>query len=188
MKRIKVLIGKRRVMVIATLAILVLAAAALAASSASFTATSANPANTFTAGSLSMSGAGITFDTGVMMPGMSRVGHATVKNEGTGVADFYLKVTTITDQHLGTGIADLSDTLRLVVIDDANPGTPVFTGKLSDFTDQELAGNFVAGTSKAYTFTMTFPDSDKDLGTSGSDNIYQGTQSDVTFDWVAVSK
>ena len=38
MKRMKVLIGKRRVMVIATLAILVLAAAALVASSASFTA------------------------------------------------------------------------------------------------------------------------------------------------------
>ncbi|HTX68730.1 MAG TPA: hypothetical protein VMH50_06245, partial [Thermoleophilia bacterium] len=53
MKRMKVLIGKRRVMVIATLAILVLAAAALVASSASFTATpSANPGNVFTAGSL----------------------------------------------------------------------------------------------------------------------------------------
>ena len=43
MKRMKVLIGKRRVMVIATLAILVLAAAALAASSASFTATVGQP-------------------------------------------------------------------------------------------------------------------------------------------------
>ena len=50
MKRMKVLIGKRRVMVIATLAILVLAAAALVASSASFTAQSANPGNVFTAG------------------------------------------------------------------------------------------------------------------------------------------
>ena len=55
MKRMKVLIGKRRVMVIATLAILVLAAAALAASSASFTATSANPSNVFSAGHLTMS-------------------------------------------------------------------------------------------------------------------------------------
>ena len=44
MKRMKVLIGKRRVMVIATLAILVLAAAALAASSASFTASRPTPA------------------------------------------------------------------------------------------------------------------------------------------------
>ena len=49
MKRMKVLIGKRRMMVVATLAILVLAAAALVASSASFTASSANPGNMFTA-------------------------------------------------------------------------------------------------------------------------------------------
>ena len=52
MKRMKVLFGQRRVMVLATLAILVLVAAALVASSASFTATSANPGNAFTAGVL----------------------------------------------------------------------------------------------------------------------------------------
>ena len=50
MKRMKVLFGQRRIMVLATLAILVLTAAALVASSASFTATSANPGNVFTAG------------------------------------------------------------------------------------------------------------------------------------------
>ncbi len=50
MKRMKVLFGNRRMMVLLTLAILVLAATALVASSASFTATSANPGNTFTAG------------------------------------------------------------------------------------------------------------------------------------------
>ena len=52
MKRMRVLFGQRRVMVLVTLTILVLAAAALAASSASFTATSANPGNMFTAGNL----------------------------------------------------------------------------------------------------------------------------------------
>ena len=50
MKRMKVLFGNRRMMVLLTLAILVLAATALVASSASFTATSANPGNMFTAG------------------------------------------------------------------------------------------------------------------------------------------
>ena len=45
MKRMKVLFGNRRMMVLLTLAILVLAATALVASSASFTATSANPDN-----------------------------------------------------------------------------------------------------------------------------------------------
>ena len=50
MKRMKVMFGQRRIMILATLAILVLAAAALAASSASFTATSANAGNVFTAG------------------------------------------------------------------------------------------------------------------------------------------
>ena len=54
MKRMKVLFGQRRVMVLVTLAVLVLAAAALVASSASFTATSANPDNTFTAGVMSL--------------------------------------------------------------------------------------------------------------------------------------
>ena len=52
MKRMKVLFGNRRMMVLLTLAILVLAATALVASSASFTATSANPGNIFTAGTL----------------------------------------------------------------------------------------------------------------------------------------
>ena len=54
MKRMKVLFGNRRMMVLLTLAILVLAATALVASSASFTATSANPGNMFTAGNLSL--------------------------------------------------------------------------------------------------------------------------------------
>ena len=42
MKRMKVLFGKRRAMVLVTLAVLVLAAAALIASSASFTTSRAN--------------------------------------------------------------------------------------------------------------------------------------------------
>ncbi len=43
MKRMKMMFGQRRIMILATLAILVLAAAALAASSASFTAQLGQP-------------------------------------------------------------------------------------------------------------------------------------------------
>ena len=67
MKRMKVLFGNRRMMVLLTLAILVLTATALVASSASFTATSANPDNVFTSGSLS-----ITNDKGTAGHGITR--------------------------------------------------------------------------------------------------------------------
>ena len=54
MKRVKVLLGRRRMLVLATMAVLLLAVGVIVASSASFTATSANPGNVFTAGILSM--------------------------------------------------------------------------------------------------------------------------------------
>ena len=91
MKRMKVLIGKRRMMVLLTLTVLVLAAAALVASSASFTASSANPGNMFTAGTLTMSNS--KANTAVvtaaqMMPGQTTSGGVTVTNTGDVSGDF----------------------------------------------------------------------------------------------------
>ena len=91
MKRMKVLFGNRRMMVLLTLAILVLAAAALIASSASFTATSANPATCSLPGTLSIHQRQDTSSgtSDLMMPGdlPDRHGHRSA-NAGDGAADF----------------------------------------------------------------------------------------------------
>ena len=189
MKRMKVLFGQRRIMVLATLAILVLTAAALVASSASFTATSANPNNTFTAGSLDIVNGGLVFNADPMMPGDSKTGTVQLTNDGDGSADFYLTIASIVDSQLGTGTADLSDTLRLRVTDDATPANEVYNGRVSAFPLAGVnAGPFAANVSHTYTFVVTFPDSDAaPLTTKGSDNMYQGCRSVISFGWESVS-
>ena len=95
MKRMKVLFGQRRMMVLVTLTILVLAATALVASSASFTASSANLSNTFTTGNLTMTNGAVSFATGKLMPGHDLAGtvNLTATADG-GTASLYLKRTT----------------------------------------------------------------------------------------------
>ena len=101
MKRMKVLFGNRRMMVLLTLAILVLAATALVASSASFTATSANPGNVFTAGALTISNkdtAGLSREgttvlnltAAAMKPSDTVSGTAVIKNTGSIAGTFKL--------------------------------------------------------------------------------------------------
>ena len=92
-------------MVLVTLVVLVLAAAALIASSASFTATSANPNNVFTAGSLYISNedtAGnsregvqvLNLTASAMKPGDVVTGTAVIGNSGTSSGAFTLDSTT----------------------------------------------------------------------------------------------
>lgn len=190
MKRMKVLFGNRRMMVLLTLAILVLAATALVASSASFTATSANPNNSFTAGTMSMSNtrANAAILTAVnMWPGKDYQGTVTIGNVGAGDAAFVLKLGPVTDPVTGTLGARLSDALRLSVVDET--GLEVYNGALNVFpASGRSCGDYPAGQEHTYTFTVTFPDSDAGFGTAGSDNKYKLCQTIAEFDWEAVSK
>lgn len=189
MKRMTVLFGQKRVTILLTLAIIALAVGAVIASGANFTSTSANDDNMFTAGALSMTNGGLTFDSGAMMPGDSKTGSVTLTNSSVGSAEFYLSASDITNGYTGTGTANLSDTLMLVVTDDAIPANTVFSGHLDDasLASGIDAGSFAAGASHTYTFVVTFPDSDASGSSKGSDNIYQGCTTSVDFDWEGVS-
>jgi spore coat-associated protein N len=180
MKRMRVLFGQRRVMVLVTLTILVLAAAALAASSASFTATSANPGNEFTAGDLDIGNYladGTTDNEGGviaslpmtnMAPGDSSSGTAVIVNEGSVSGDF-----TLTPSY--TGSALLAGQLQLTVTMD---GTSIYTGSLADFAIEDL-GSWDGAERHTFVFNAVFP--------AASGDSFQGLSATATFTWDAVS-
>ena len=93
------------------------------------------------------------------------------------------------DTQLGTGTADLSDTLHLLVVDDASPANVVYDDPVNAFPAAGVsAGPFAAHAAHTYTFIVTFPDSDASPATTrGSDNIYQGCRSVIGFEWESVS-
>ncbi len=188
MKRIKVLIGKRRVMVLVTLAILVLAAAALVASSASFTASSANINNTFATGNLTMTNGTINFDSGKLMPGHGLTGTVdlTATADG-GTASLYLKRTAL------SGSALLAGKLTLTITE-TTLGT-VYATKTLDAADLATANgikvatvpNGATGTSYHFVFTVNFPDGGIPADASSGDNALKGLSAGSTYVFTAIS-
>ena len=184
MKRMKVLFGQRRAMVLVTLTILVLAAAALAASSASFTAQSANPNNVFSSGALSIGnylGDGTTNNAGqaiaglsmsAMKPGATKTGTAVIKNTGTVSGTFKLSASR------SLGDTTLYNQLDCVVLEDT---VQIYSGPLSGLSNHDLAGGAAWGTgvSHRYDITVTFP--------STSDNSFVNQSTTVQFTWDAIS-
>jgi hypothetical protein len=190
MKRMRVLFGQRRVMVLVTLTILVLAAAALAASSASFTATSANPSNTFTAGALTISNEDLGGNSreGVsvlnltaanMKPGDTpTTGTAVIGNSG-GVSGLFRLSGSIT-----AGDPAFSHYLRLTVTED---GTAIVSDQPLDTalaTAVNLTGGvaWAGGAEHRYVFSVRFPD-----GADGEENAYMGDSATLRLQWDAVS-
>jgi hypothetical protein len=198
MKRMKVLIGKRRVMVIATLAILVLAAAALVASSASFTASSANLSNTFTTGNLTMSNGTISFAAGKLMPGHALAGtvNLTATADG-GTASLYMKRTAL------TGDATLAGKLTLAITEShSTDGGATWSAPVSVYTAAALndaalaAGNGVklvtvpdvaAGTQYKFAMTANFPDGGIPTGPANGDNLLKNLSATPTYVFTAIS-
>ena len=186
MKRMKVMIGKRRMMVLLTLTVLVLAAAALVASSANFTATSQNPGNIFTAGNLKHSN---SLDTAAiitmvkMKPTDSVEGDVTLTNDGDIPAAFTL-TKTITANTLGLTGGDFRSKLDLAITEG---GSPVWSGKIGAAMGTIPLGTFPAapavGSSHTYHFKVTFPDG----GSGGADNVYKLASCTAQFDWESVS-
>jgi hypothetical protein len=177
MKRMKVMFGQRRIMILATLAILVLAAAALAASSASFTSTSANPNNTFTTGNLhhtnGSDGAAILSVPSKMKPGDVSTGTVDITNDGDLDGTFTLSQSSIVQ---GAGTPSFATYLQLKVTDDT-AGTTIYNGPLNGLGSKSIP-TVAAGTAHTYTFTVTFPN-----GSAGNENQYKGTTAGCTFDW-----
>jgi hypothetical protein len=190
MKRMKVLFGNRRMMVLLTLAILVLAATALVASSASVTATSANPGNTFTSGLLkidnSVNIANGNVETAIltppayMKPGDPAVtGSVTISNAGTIPGTF-----TLTKSRTAySGPAGLDNVLQLVVTED---GAQIYSGSLAGFLGGGSSNTYGLGVwnpaaTHVFDFSVTWPGTNADT----VDSAVMGAQCTYAFTWVA---
>lgn len=169
--------------------VLVLAAVGVAVGSgASFTAQTANPSNTFSSGSLSMSnskdGAAILTASN-MKPGDSATGTVDIQNTGTINGTFSLSRSALNDSD---GANPMSAKLNVVAKDcgDFASGTPtcdvgdpnVYSGTLGAMTGSYALGSYAANDKHRYQFTVTFD--------SSAGNAYQGDSSTATFQWDAV--
>jgi hypothetical protein len=168
------------------LAALTASVAVAVGSSASFSASSANPSNTFAAGTLtilnSKEGTAVLTASN-MKPGDSSTGTVDVQNTGSLSGAFTLAKSGVVDSD---GTNPLSAKLDLVVKDcgDFSSGTPTcdagdpqkYSGTISAMGTVAL-GTFAANEKHRYEFTVTF--------NSSANNNYQGDTSSVQFDWNA---
>jgi len=165
---------------------LIAAVAVAVGSSASFSASSANPSNTFAAGTLSIlnskEGLAVLTASG-MKPGDSSTGTVDVQNSGSLSGAFTRSRADIVESD---GANPLSAKLDLGVKDcvDVSGGTPTcgagdpvkYTGTIAAMGSTAL-GTFAASEKHRYEFAVTFD--------SSAGNAYQGDNSSVQFDWNA---
>lgn len=172
-----------------------LAATAVAGSGADFTASSANPANTFSAGTLrignSRAGTAI-LTTSDLRPGEpAQAGAVDIQNDGSLSGTFKLSRGAVTDSDPAH---PLSRKLQLTVVDcgefagDTAPtcgdgdDAPKYAGTLADMGtanhEVDALGVFAAGAKHQYRFTVALDDS--------ADNAYQGANTSVQFNFDAV--
>jgi spore coat-associated protein N len=179
-------VARHPMRVLGALAALTTAVAVAVGSSASFTASSANPSNTFAAGTLTIlnSKEGLAVLTASnMKPGDSANGTVDVQNTGSLSGAFTLSRSNIVDSD---GSNPMSAKLDLVVKDcgDFSSGTPTcdagdpvkYNGTIAAMGSVAL-GSFAANEKHRYEFAVTF--------NSSAGNAYQGDSSSVQFDWNA---
>ena len=180
-------VARHPMRVLGALSALIAAVAVAVGSSASFTASSANPSNTFAAGTLSIlnskEGLAVLTASG-MKPGDSATGTVDVQNTGSLSGAFSLSRSNIVDSD---GANPLSAKLNLVVKDcgDFSAGVPTcdagdpvkYTGTIAAMNADVALGTFAGGEKHRYQFSVTV--------NSSADNAYQGDNSVVPFAWNA---
>lgn len=168
------------------LALLAVAGATVMGSGAYFTASSANPANVFTAGVLShsnsKSGSAILTASN-MKPGDQVSGTVTIRNTGSLAGSFSLAATNLTDTP-GSNGGKLSDVLQIKI---ECEGEALYQGPINAIPTLD-AGNYAPGDEHTYTFTVTFPDGGNPGGTTTGDNRYQGSSMSIDFVWTAMQQ
>jgi hypothetical protein len=188
MSRFKVLKANPR-RTLAALATVLVAVGITGASGANFTAQSANPANTFTAGSMhilnSKEGSAVFTTSPNMKPGDTSTGEVEIKNDGTLAGTFKLLRGTLSD---ALASPKLSDQLNMVVTD-CGPDkvcsttgdnlAPLYTGTLAAMGSTTLGTPWAVNETHRYEFKATLDNL--------TPNTYQGLSSTVQFDWTATS-
>jgi spore coat-associated protein N len=170
------------------LALVLIAVGVAVGSGANFSASSANPSNTFTAGTLTMSNsndAAAILNASNWKPGDTTNGTVDIQNTGSLAGTFSLSRTALTNSD---GSNPLSDKIDLVVKDcgDFSGGTPTcdagdpikYSDTLSAMTSSVALGTYAANEQHRYQFSATF--------NSSAGNAYQGDNSSATFTWNAV--
>jgi spore coat-associated protein N len=195
MSRIKVLAAQPR-MALGALLTLLLAAGAVVGSGADFTASSANPANTFASGTLSIAnskdGTAVLSASGLKPGAAATVGTVDIQNSGDLSGAFTVVRTTPIDSDLTN---PLSGKLNITIVDcgtfvGATAPTCGDGDDVNKYTAGTVAqmgtpghlistlGTYAAGEKHRYQFSVQLD------GTAG--NVYQGDTSMVEFDWNAV--
>jgi Camelysin metallo-endopeptidase len=187
MSRSKVLRANPR-RLLAALATILVAVGVTVASGASFTAQTANPSNTFTAGSLNMSndkaGTAILTASG-MKPGdatTNATGTVVIKNTGTLTGAFSLSRSSLTNSDsanplagkLNTTITDCGADQDCALTTD---NSVKYSGLLSAMSSSISLGNWAGAEQHTYKFVVA-------LDTT-ADNNYQGDNAVAGFTWDA---
>ena len=170
---------------IGALAVVLAAVGITVGSGANFTAHSANPANTFTAGTLSMSdsAAGAILSATNLKPGDVNTGTVDIANTGSVPGTFTLSTSNAVDT------ASLLGELNLKVEDcglysgttapSCSTGTSVlYNGKANAIPSTAL-GSYAANAKHRYQFSVTMP--------TTIANTFQGKTASVEFDWDAAA-
>jgi hypothetical protein len=152
------------------------ATAAAVGSGADFSSHSANPANTFSSGTLvqSNSKSGVAIVTGSnLKPGDTRSGEVTITNTGSLAGTFKLAESNASNAF---GAGDM--TLK---IDDVSGKTPVsvYSGDIGKMPAEGIGlGSYAAGEARTYRFTATFA--------QNAPNSDQGKAAKADYEWDAV--
>jgi hypothetical protein len=173
---------------LAVLATVTTAVGVTVASGADFTATSANPANTFSAGTLTMTNSradAAVLTAAGLRPGEAKDGTVDIANTGSLSGDFSVGRSTLSDSDSAN---PLSGKLNAVITDcgafdgatapTCGDGDDVdkYTGTIAAMANHSL-GNFAGDEKHRYRFRVTLD--------ASAGNAYQGDSSTVTFVWSA---
>jgi hypothetical protein len=161
MDRVRLLLGSRRWLLLAALALLSLALGLAMFSGARFTSKSANNAS-LAAGSVQLSSTApnqaIVATTG-MKPGDNREGTISIGNQGNVAGTVTLKANGLTGTTLGAAIV-------LKIEDITGTASKKYEGKLASFSGVNL-GSFAAETTRKYRFTLSWPEASDEAALQG---------------------
>ncbi|MEA2248415.1 MAG: spore coat-associated protein [Solirubrobacteraceae bacterium] len=188
MSRLTALIAHPR-RTVSALSVVLVAAGVTVGSGANFTAKSANPANTFTSGTLTMENskdAAAILSAGNLKPGESATGNVDIKNTGTLSGAFSLSTSGATNSdatypilaQLDLKIVDCGIVTATATPDCVTGTSPVYDGKVSAVGTRSLA-TYAKDEKHRYKFDVTLP--------SATNDNYQGKTGSIQFDWSAVA-
>jgi hypothetical protein len=191
MKRMRVLFGQRRTMVLVAAAVVLLASGVIYGSGANFSTSAASADNVFTAGIVDVTPDDtMVLDLGPMAPGNTYDGQVAVENSGNVDGNFYLAATDIrnflSDGVTGTG-TDLASRLEVQITPWGAPASAwVPLTSLDDAGKDLFCGSLTVGESGTVDVLVRFVNGDTG-GSRGADNAYQDLVTKAKLNWIVVS-